>query len=162
MDSTDILTPDNLSAFAGIAVDAAKQGNSAMLISLAVVVAVWLVRKYLGPKIPFLQTKRGGAILGLLTSLSGGVASTLASGKGWSWDILVSAAKIAFTAAGGWMTMKHLIFDDVDPGAIKTDAKQAGADATANVVPLTIVSVIDAPEKTEAPAPTTPTDGSAK
>ena len=126
-----LVTPENLQAFAELALAAAKSGNVAMLLSLALVLVVWAIRKFLGPKIPFLNTQLGGALVTLVGAFGAALATTLAGGGVFSWAIALGALKVAFTAAGGWTLIKHLTtaFKPVDPVAIKNAAEAEGAKA---------------------------------
>lgn len=126
----EALDPENLEAFAKLALDAARSGNAWMLISLALILAVYLVRKFLGPKVPFLRTQGGGAILNLVMAFAGALASTLLAGQTMSPLLALAAFKVAFTAAGGWTLVKHLLsLVRVDPEAIKAAAEAEGVKA---------------------------------
>lgn len=126
----EALNPENLEVFAKLALDAARSGNAWMLISLALILAVYLVRKFLGPKVPFLQTQGGGALLNLVMAFAGALASTLLAGQTMSPLLALAAFKVAFAAAGGWTLVKHLLsLIRVDPVAIKAEAEAAGVKA---------------------------------
>jgi hypothetical protein len=117
----DVLNPENLEAFAKLAFEAAKTGNAWMLVSLGLILAVYLVRKFLGPKVPFLQTQAGGAILNLVMAFAGAIASALIAGQSMNPLLAVAAFKVAFTAAGGFTLVKHLLtlFKGKNPEQIK-------------------------------------------
>lgn len=147
MDPT-LVTPENIETFAKLAVDAAQQGNSGMLLSLALVGVIWGVRKFLGPKVPFLQTQAGGALLTLGTAFGGGLASSLASGQKISGPIALGALKVAFTAAGGWTLIKHLLSAfQPDAKAIKLEAVKAGEQAGKDAKILSITDIVDGDKK---------------
>ena len=142
----DALNPENLEAFAKLAFEAAKTGNAWMVISLALIAAVFLVRKFLGPKVPFLQTQAGGAILNLVLAFAGAVASALMAGQSMNPVLALAAFKVAFTAAGGFTLVKHLLtlFKGKNPEQIKAEAAAEGVKAgEAAVAKGEILSVKD-------------------
>lgn len=132
----DALNPENLELFAGLAVDAVKSGNGWLILSVALVAVVWAARKFLGDKVPFLKTQAGGALLTLVASFAGALATVLTSGSPMSWVIALGAFKVAFTAAGGWTLVKHLLtlLQGKDPATIKAGAEAAGAKAVESAV----------------------------
>lgn len=145
----DALNPENLEAFAKLAFESAKTGNAWMLVSLSLIGSVALVRKFLGPKIPFLQTQAGGAILNLVMAMGGATATALMSGQPMSPELALTAFKVAFSAAGGFTLVKHLLtlFKGRDPVQIKADAAaegvKAGEAANANGEILSVRDVIE-------------------
>lgn len=54
---------------------AAQAKNWLLLVPVACLLAVYLVRRFLGPKVPWLQTDRGGALLNLLSAVFAAVVS---------------------------------------------------------------------------------------
>ncbi|TQF09182.1 hypothetical protein FJV41_45945 [Myxococcus llanfairpwllgwyngyllgogerychwyrndrobwllllantysiliogogogochensis] len=102
--------PEQFEAFAQLLLDAVTSRNYALLAALVVVLLVYLLRKFGGAFIPFLRTDRGGAVLVLGVSLAGAVANALAAGAPFSLALLVTALKVALTAAGGFTVIKRLVF----------------------------------------------------
>lgn len=129
-----------LEGLASLAQKLAETGNTWLLLPLALAALVFVVRFFLAAKVPFFGTKAGGALLTLVLSLAGGLASSLLGGHGMSWQVLFDAAKIAFTAAGGWTLLKHLLGPalealkaklgkPVDAEALKAEAEAAAEKA---------------------------------
>ena len=54
---------------------AAQAKNWLLLVPVACLLAVYLVRRFVGPKIPWLNTDRGGALLNLLSAVFAAVVS---------------------------------------------------------------------------------------
>lgn len=90
-------------------VRAASSGNWYFVLSALLVAAVWAARKYLSPKIPFLGGDVGGILLAFAMAFFGAVASALGAGAPISMPLFVAAAKIAFTAMGGYTALKKLV-----------------------------------------------------
>ena len=59
-------------------VSAAQAKNWLLLVPVVVILAIYLVRKFLGPKIPFLQTDRGGALMALIGAVATAVIGAAA------------------------------------------------------------------------------------
>jgi hypothetical protein len=140
----ETITPETLQGLAELAIGAAKTGNWALLLSLALGIVVFLVRKFVGPKVPFLQTQLGGALLTLVGSFGAAITETLAKGTGFGWETALAALKVAFTAAGGWTLIKHLLtaFKPVDPVAIKNEAVAAGVKAVGEAKVISLEEAI--------------------
>lgn len=77
----------------------------------ALVFAVAVARRYLVERIPFLATDAGGALLTLVGSFGGAVATALAAGGAVSLGLMWTALGVAATAAGGYALVKKLIVD---------------------------------------------------
>lgn len=101
--------PEQTGAFVKLVLDAISSRNWPLVAALAVVLAVWLVRRFATTRIPWLGTDRGGAVLVLVTSLAGAVASALLGGAGLSLPLLVEALSVALSAAGGFNLTKKLL-----------------------------------------------------
>lgn len=136
----DTLTPDNLEVFAQLAWKAVQTGNAWLIFSFALVLVVYLVRKFLGPRVPFLQTQAGGAILTLVGSFAGATGSALMAGQAMNPALALAAFKVAFTASGGWTLVKHLmtLIKTADAEKIKAEAEAAGKEAAAKTVPQSL------------------------
>lgn len=123
-----------LEALAKLLMQAAQDKNGFMLLAIALVGAVYLTRKFLAKKIPFLQSQAGGSILVFVNAFAGMLITSLASGQPMSGAMALTALKIAFTAAGGWTLVKHLLSslrkEDVEE--IKAEAVQAGEKAASD------------------------------
>ncbi|MFY2558786.1 hypothetical protein ACN469_14255 [Corallococcus terminator] len=122
-------SPEQFDAFAQLLFDAVTSQNYALVASLVVVLLVFLLRKFGGTFIPFFNTDRGGAVLVLGVSLAGAVANALAAGAPFSLSLMLTAVKVALTAAGGFTLVKRLLFGTP---AIES-AEQAGEIAAGQV-----------------------------
>lgn len=74
MDPATINPDDALSLIKAI-IDAASGKNWLLLVPVAALLVIFLVRKFVGPKVPWLQTDRGGALLALLGAVASAVVS---------------------------------------------------------------------------------------
>lgn len=120
-----VADPSNIEAFARAIFDAVTSKNYALVAALAVVALVYLARKYAGPKVPFLQTDKGGVLLSLATSFAGALATALFAGGPISLALVSQALIVAFTASGGWSMIRKLFFTD-DAAKAKALAEAAG------------------------------------
>jgi hypothetical protein len=101
--------PEQTGTFLKLLLDAVSSRNWPLLAALVVVLAVYLVRRFATSRIPWLGTDRGGAVLVLVTSLAGAVATAQAGGAGLSLPLLVEALSVALSAAGGFNLAKKLL-----------------------------------------------------
>ncbi len=69
------INPDDALSLVKAIIDAAGAKNWLLLVPVACLLVVFLVRKFVGPKVPWLQTDRGGALLNLLSSIAAAVIS---------------------------------------------------------------------------------------
>lgn len=140
----DVLNPENLSAFANLLVQAAKDRNAFLVLALALIAAVYLVRRFIAKKVPFFGTQAGGAVLTMMSSFAGALASSLLAGQAFSPMLALAALKIGFSAAGGWTLVKHFLtfWKGSDPAQIKQAAEEAGAAAAAAAKPLTVEEIV--------------------
>lgn len=103
------------SAFAG--------GHYMYCAALGMILAVALVKRYLGPKINWLHSDAGGSTLALLGSFATAMASGLASGGPLTWDLVKSAGMVGIGAAGGYAMLKNLLVEPIlKPLAAKAPA----------------------------------------
>ncbi|NTX16164.1 hypothetical protein HUA76_35880 [Myxococcus sp. CA056] len=121
--------PEQFDVFAQLLFNAVTSQNYALVASLVVVLLVYLLRKFGGAFVPFFNTDRGGAVLVLGVSLAGAVANALAAGAPFSLALVLTAVKVALTAAGGFTLVKRLLFG---APAIES-AEQAGEIAAGQV-----------------------------
>lgn len=144
--------------------DAFAHGQYAFAGALALVAAVALIRKYLSPRVPFLASAIGGAILTVVGSFAAALAAKLAGGVAITWAIVRQALEVAIWAGGMFSLLKPFadalaakyawlrpIVDFVfNPGkeAI-AEAEKAGNDAVAAKPPSGTSSVIGAPKDVE-------------
>lgn len=69
------LNPDDALSLIKAIIDAASAKNWLLLTPVACLLVVFVVRKFVGPKVPWLQTDRGGALLNLLSAIAAAVIS---------------------------------------------------------------------------------------
>lgn len=89
--------------------DAIMSGQWALVAALALILVVFVLRKFVAPKVPFLASDAGGAILVLATSIFGAFGNALAAGQPLSFALAVKALQIGFAAAGGWAVLKKAL-----------------------------------------------------
>jgi len=91
--------------------DAFAHGQKLYAGMLALVALVALAKRYLAPRVPFLQSDAGGAAMALLGSFGAAMATSLASGVGVSFAMVKTALWIAVGAAGGYSLIKKLVVE---------------------------------------------------
>lgn len=92
------------------AVNAFKGGAWALGASLLLVAGVAAARQYAAPRVAFLRTDAGGALLLLVGAFGAALAASLATSSlsaGLAWGAL----KLAVITSGGWSLAKKLIVD---------------------------------------------------
>lgn len=101
---TDFLNPDVIE-IARLALEAARSSNWALVVALALVAAVWAVRKLVAPKVPFFNTDPGAVLLTFVGSGAGALASSLLAGAVFDGELVLTAVKVALIAAGGFVVV---------------------------------------------------------
>ena len=103
---------DDPGALAKAIFDALTNGEWKMLSILILVALLWVLRHY-GSKIPkigkYIGSRRGGAILALLTGLVGVIGSAMAFGVPITWNVVSAGFSAGLGLAGGWSVLKSLI-----------------------------------------------------
>ena len=89
--------------------DAYAHGHYLWCGAACLVLAVALTRRYAVPKVGWLATEAGSALLVLLGAFGGTVVATMAGDVTPTWDLVSNALKIAFMAAGGFAAVKSLL-----------------------------------------------------
>lgn len=79
--------------------------------SLSVVLLVAILRRYGSNKLPWFGSDEGGAVLTLVGSFAGAIATSLAGGSPVSLTMAWTALSIAVGAAGGYVLIKKLVVD---------------------------------------------------
>lgn len=92
-------------AFVSAVANAVKGGRWLTVVSLAVVLVVFLLRRFGAKWVPWFQSKRGGVVLAFACAALASISSSLA--VGWSWGCLVSAAEAGLMAIGLWSAAKN-------------------------------------------------------
>lgn len=91
--------------------DAITGGHYAYAAAAGLVLVVALVKRYLGPKVPWLHSDVGGSLLTLTGAFGGAMATSLAGGGPVTWSLAKSAIAVGVTAAGGYALIKKLIIE---------------------------------------------------
>ncbi len=105
---TDLVTP---------VIDAFKGGDYPFAAALTLVLLVAIAKRYGGTRFPWLASGKGNALLILIGSFAGAMATalagegTLTSGAAWT------AFSIAIAAAGGYSLIKTLIVEPLQESA---------------------------------------------
>jgi len=145
MDGLTVLGPDpeRMEEFARLLLDAVQSRNYALLVALVVVLAVYLLRKFGGSRLPFLRTDRGGALLVLGVALAGAVANALAAGAPFSGELLLTAVRVALTAAGGFTLVKRLVFGGPVIARAEQDGEIAAGQVAGKVAAIRVLEQLD-------------------
>jgi hypothetical protein len=142
-----IATPENLEAFLGLIVAAIKGGQWPLVAILTLILGVWAVRKFLGPKYPALQTGAAGAALNILAGFLTAVGVSLIGGIPFTWALAGSA--LLSSIAAGWFSLASAFFPDAfkrgDPAAIVTKAEKAGLAAAVVAKPPRSTDIANGP-----------------
>lgn len=93
--------------------DAFTSGQYLYAGMMALVLAIALTKKYLGPKVPFLHTDVGGSLMTLVGAFAGALATSLAGGVTVTFAMVKTASLIAVGAAGGYSLIKRLLVDPI-------------------------------------------------
>lgn len=115
---------DDVGALAALAIQAIRTGNWWALAALALSIVVSLTRRFLGSKVPWLATDKGGFLAVVLLSFFGAAATALLGGVPIGLPLVIDALKVALTAAGGFVGFKKLFLDG--------DKVRAAGDAAAS------------------------------
>jgi hypothetical protein len=89
---------------------ATTSGQWKLLITLVLVGVVWGFRAIGGKFWPWLKTDRGGAMLALLTGVTGVLAAMALAGGAFSAQVVLNGIMAGITAAGGWTVIKKLFW----------------------------------------------------
>lgn len=76
--------------------------------ALALIAGIALVRKWGGPRWPWVHTDAGGACLALGGAFGASLAASLAGGGALNWQMIAAAGGVAFTALGGYAAAKKI------------------------------------------------------
>ncbi len=108
------VAPDgNIWDLAKPVMDAIRGGQYAFAAALGLVFLVAAIRKYHGARWPFLNTDAGGALLTLIASFGGAMATGMAAtgAKALTFGLAWASVGIAVMAAGGYSLIKKLLVD---------------------------------------------------
>lgn len=104
-----VATPENFDAFSKAVIAAVADGKWPAVAALALVAAVWALRKFIAPSAPFFATGEGGAVLNVLTSFAGAIATALFTGVTFTPALLWTSLQLSLLASGGWSLLKYLL-----------------------------------------------------
>jgi hypothetical protein len=143
-------TPDNLADFGKALFAAVTAHQYWLLASLVLVGLVWALRKYLAPKVPFLASDAGGALLSFLVAFASGLGVALMGGTPMSAALALTVFVAAFKVSGGWALLMHLLDPlltkwglHFDAAATQATAAQAGSTAAAAAPPVDPAAVVN-------------------
>jgi hypothetical protein len=98
-------------------------GHYAYCGALGMILGVALVKRYLGPKVPWLHSDAGGSTLALLGATATALSAGLASGGPVTWGLIKGAGMVGIGAAGGYAMLKNLVIEPLlKPLAAKAPA----------------------------------------
>lgn len=129
---------DSFSDFLDLIVKAAHSGSWMYLVAAVLMAATWGFRKYLSARWPFFATDAGGVVLPYLLSFFGALV-TMGPTAAVSGATLLTAAKLALAAAGGYTAVRKALWPALlwllgklglgSAAAKIADAEKAGAAA---------------------------------
>jgi len=135
---------DDLAHLAVILLDAVRDRNWWLVVSLVLSLVLSLVRKF-GPGLlegkwpagaAWLKSDVGGAVMVLGLGLSGGFVTALAGGAPIGMALVVDALKVSLGSAGGFVLVKKLF------GFNRDEVEQAGVAAVDKNPPPGVVAVV--------------------
>jgi hypothetical protein len=89
--------------------DAIMAGNYTAAAAFALVLIVALVKRHAAPRVAFLRSDLGAALLVLALSFGGALGTAALAGGAVGVALFTGAAKVAFYAAGGFALAKKLL-----------------------------------------------------
>lgn len=92
----------------GPILQAVKDGNYLLAAMGSVILLVALTRRYVAPRVAFLGSEAGAALLTLVAAFAGSLAA-MVTGAEFTWGMVKTALVIAFGAAGGYAALKTLV-----------------------------------------------------
>lgn len=119
-DAAPVASDGSLLDLARPVLDAVIHGQYWLGGSLALVLAVAVLRQYGGAYLPWLKTGQGAALMALLATFGATLAAAFAGGAMPSGHLVWTAAKIAVASAGIYSLLKALV---VDPYVVPLAAK---------------------------------------
>ena len=101
--------PNDPGAFLKAVFDAINGKDWYVTAGLAVVGAIWAVRKFLAPKVAFFATDAGGVVLNLGMTFGLGLSAALLAHQPVTLALLGKLLAAAFTLGGGWAIARKLL-----------------------------------------------------
>lgn len=130
--------PTDLGAMAKLIWDAIMAKQWGLVASLAVLLIVAGLRKWLPEKSKvgaWVRSRIGGIVSNFLLTLAGAFATMFLAGQTFSADMVFKALTVSLTASGGWA-----IFKNVRDAIEEAKAAKAGADAAKQDPPGTAIN----------------------
>jgi hypothetical protein len=122
--------PYDIVAFGALVLVAVGAKNYGLLAALALILLVWLARRFGSGFWPFLSTDRGGALTSLIGGLGLAIAAAAtapeAAGLG---AVLLSGLLMTVTASGTYSLLRKLLYPSGAESAQEVDVKQAAVEA---------------------------------
>jgi hypothetical protein len=122
--------PYDIVAFGALVLDAFGAKNYGLLAALALILLVWLARRFGSGFWPFLSTDRGGALTSLIGGLGLAIAAAAtapeAAGLG---AVLLSGLLMTVTASGTYSLLRKILYPSGAESAKEVDVKQAATEA---------------------------------
>jgi hypothetical protein len=120
------LNPDDALSLIKAIIDAAGAKNWLLLVPVACLLAVFLIRKFVGPKVPWLQTDRGGALLNLLSAIAAAVISAaVLPGPKTAMSVIIAALTVLLGNQLLFSWAKKLLSPSGADAVVAVDAKVA-------------------------------------
>lgn len=90
-----------------------KSGDSPTRMAILVlVISIFIARKLLVKRIPWLATDRAGVLMTVLMAFGGAAGATIISGGTLTMGLAVSALGAAVSASGGWSLITKFLWPD--------------------------------------------------
>lgn len=84
-------------------------GNYVLSGALALVLLVALVKRYVAPRVSWMQSDIAAAGMTLLAAFGASLGASLGAGNGITWAIVKTAAAVGAAAAGGYSLLKPFV-----------------------------------------------------
>lgn len=117
-------TPDDPGAFLAALLAAVQGGQWVVVSILAAIGLVYVARRFGAKYVPFLATRRGGAVLLLLASVLTSLAVPVLSGTALTLKVIIDVIVTGIGAAGGRTILRSLLL-----GGEADDAPASGGGA---------------------------------
>lgn len=119
--------PTDIHQMAALVLNAVMQKQWGLLASLATLITVASLRKYVPEKTKvgaWFRTRLGGIVMAFVTTASGAFATAFLAGAPFSLDMVLKVLSVTLAASGGWAIFKN-VRDAID----EKKAMAAGTDA---------------------------------
>lgn len=86
--------------------EASQQGHWLVVTGLALMLVVWVAKRFLAGWIPFLKTRPGGYVLAFSCALVPPLAAVLVGGAVPTLQMFLTSLSAALVASGGWEAVR--------------------------------------------------------